>query len=295
MVVAQDTRSQPKVTEIDLRDVIADLIARKYQIAAMMLVGAMVAMALAFWLVPTYRATVILSPSSDSQSGSMSAALGSLGGLASLAGIGVGTDVSNPTEEALAVLRSPRFTQSFIREEEMLPVLFSKKWDAHAQRWAVEQSDEPTLGDGLKYLDDLRTIHQDKKTGLITLQVDWKDPELAAKWANKMVLKLNAEMAQRAVSRTDAYLNYLQEELRSSSVSEMKEAISRLIEAQMKQKMLAKSTGEYSFKVIEVAIPPPIADPIRPKKVLMTIVGAIIGTIIGAMFVIGAGRRRKAA
>lgn len=242
----------------------------------------------AFKITPVYRASVLMVPANgdrNSMSGTMSSVMGQVGGLASFAGIHAGGGDLG-TEEALAVLRSRDFTGRFITDEQLMSVLFANKWDAANKKWKVAAIGQPTLSSAYKYFDRIRSVSQDKRTGLITLQIDWKDRIAAAAWANELVQRLNAEMRARAIAQVSASLGYLEKELASTSIVEVREAINRLIEAQVKQRMLANVTQEYAFRIVDKAVAPDSNDTIKPNRVLLVVMGPLVGLGIAIVLVL---------
>ena len=243
----------------------------------------------AFVLTPFYRAAVVLAPASDernSMSGALNSALGSLGGLASFAGLNLNSG-DLETEEALAVLHSRQFTSAFISDFKLKPVLFARKWDAASHAWKGGPNKEPSDAATYRYFNDkIRTIVQDKKTGLITMQIDWLDRIAAAEWANELIRRLNAEMRGRAIDKAERSLVFLERELETTSTLEVRDAINRLIEAEIKQRMLANVTQEYSFRVVDRAITADRDDPVFPNKVLLILLGPLLGLLIGSLAVL---------
>jgi uncharacterized protein involved in exopolysaccharide biosynthesis len=274
--------------EIGLRQMLVILWWKRWWIISSVVLFTAAFTTAAYTITPIYRASALLMPASSERgsSGVLGSALGQLGGLASLAGISVGAGDSE-TEEALAVLRSRQFTERFISDNNLLPKLFAKKWDAAKNSWKVAQKDQPTLAKANAYFsENIRTIAQDKKTGLITLQIDWKDRNEAAVWANELVLRLNQDMRARAIAKTDASVGYLEKELKSTSLIGTQEAINRLIEVQIKQRMLASVSQEYSFRVVDRAMPADEDDPIKPKKMLLLVAGPFFGSFLGVVLVL---------
>ncbi|MGE0114276.1 MAG: Wzz/FepE/Etk N-terminal domain-containing protein [Steroidobacteraceae bacterium] len=282
-----DTENWDEESSIDLRELFVRFWQKRWWIISSVVVCATAFTVAAFTITPVYRVTALLVPVSSERgsNGILGAALGQLGGLASLAGIGLKSGDSE-TEEALAVLRSRQFTESFIRDKQLMPVLFPKNWDSVSKKWKVANEDQPTSAKAYKYFNEtIRAISQDKKTGLIALQIDWKDRNEAAVWANELVQRLNAEMRARAIAKADASVGFLQKELMSTSDVGTREAINRLIEAQIKQRMLANVTQEYAFRVVDKALAPDADDPIWPKKMLMIVFGPLFGLILGVVVV----------
>jgi capsular polysaccharide biosynthesis protein len=282
----------------DLRALLATLSARRWLIIGCVLVSAATCTATAFVMTPVYRASVVLTSASTERNdanNSLNSALGQLGGLASLAGLSVGANDA-ATEESLAVLQSREFTESFINQKNLMPELFARQWDAKDGSWTVSAwRPRPTPARAFKYFDrHVRSIIRDKKTGLVTLQIEWRDRNESAEWANELVQRLNAEMRRRAIIKADASLGYLQKELISTPEVGMREAIYRLIEGQVKQRMLADVTEEYAFRVVDRAMAPDADDPVRPKRLLLLLGGPFFGLVVGIALavLIGAPRPR---
>jgi uncharacterized protein involved in exopolysaccharide biosynthesis len=281
---------QGSVAGTDLQVLIARLTARRSWLITGVLVSTAVFIFAAFFMTPIYRSeTVLISASEErnSMSSSLNSALGQLGGLASLAGITLGSS-DNATEEALAVLRSRQFTERFIGDLNLRPELFADKWDAQRGEWKVQAQRQPTPARAFKRFAKLRTIKQDNKTGLVTLQIDWKDRLKAAQWANELARRLNAEMRARAIENAEAALKFLERELESTTVVETRQAINRLIEAQVRQRMIANVTQEYAFRVVDPALPSDKDDPVRPQKLLLLALGPLVGLVLGVLAVLAA-------
>jgi uncharacterized protein involved in exopolysaccharide biosynthesis len=270
---------------IDLRAVVATIRAHRWWLIISTVLFAGLFMAAAFMMTPVYRSTAVLVPASADRSGmgSLDSALGGLGGLISLAGIDIGSG-SVATEEALAVLTSREFTENFIRDENLMPVLFADQWDPDAQKWKGEEADWPTAADAFRYFDGtIRTVSRDNQRGLINIEIEWKEPEQAALWANELVRRVNEEMRMRAIESTTASLAYLEKELLATSIVESRTAIGRLMEAQINRRMFANVTEEYVFRIAGKALPPDRKDVVRPRKLLMSLLGVAIGLTVGVL------------
>lgn len=271
---------------IDLREILETVWSGKWLFMACVVAIAALFTVAAFIMTPVYRATTVLVPverQAGSLNGALGSMLGSLGGLASLAGLGMGG--STDVEEALAVLKSREFTEAFIVDKQLLPLLFAGRWDAQQKTWKGEK--HPTLAMGYKVFDRrLRTVTRDKKTGLVTLTIDWRDREQAAEWANEMVARLNAEMRKRALTEAEASVRYLEAEMQATALVGSRDAIGRLIEAQINQRMLANVTREYAFRIADRALPPDQTDPVKPNKTLMLAAGLLVGGVFGLLVVL---------
>lgn len=223
-----------------------------------------------------FRAEVLLRPADTKSAPGISGALGGLGGLASLAGINIG--VGN-TAEPIAVLSSREFTAAFLEDQNLLPVLFPSRWDSANKTWKPSRfSGLPDIRDGVRYFDkNIRTVREDKKTGFVTMSIEWTDPNVAANWANLLVDRVNERMRNRALAESELNVTYLKQELASSNIVSLQQSIGHVLETELQKLMLAKATKEYSFKIIDHAEPPKWRS--SPRRVLM----------IGASFIFGLG------
>jgi uncharacterized protein involved in exopolysaccharide biosynthesis len=275
---------------IDSRELIALLWRRRLIIVGSAALWTAVLAAVAFLATPVYRGSAELLPPNADRSilGDLGSGLGSVSGLASLAGINLPSGNSN-VDEALAVLRSRQFTEDFISANNLMPELFPSRWNNRSETGNTNTllKGQPTLARAFRKFDDnIRTVSRNTKTGLITISIDWKDRTKAAAWANGMVRSLNAEMRARAISKADASLGYLQKELAATTDVGTREAVNRLIENEIKQRMFADVTEEYALRFVDQAMVPDSDDPVRPRKALLIAVGFIMGMVVGVVAVL---------
>lgn len=277
--------------DLDLRQVAARLWRAHYWIVLSVALFTGVLAAIALLMQPVYRATVMLAPVNANDSALDDSPVGSLGGLAALAG-DIGVPGGTRTQEALAVMRSREFIERFIVDHRLLPELYASIYDARQQSWTVADDRQPTLARAYKYFNEISTAAVDPKTGLVKVQIDWRNPRQAATWANELVVRLNAVMRQRAIERSSAYIGYLEKELTTTPEITARAALGRLLEAQIRERMLATVNQEYALRVIDRALIPDARDPLRPKKLLLVMLGALVGLLVGAggVFVYGATR-----
>ena len=226
-----------------------------------------------------WRADVVLAPADKK---ALPGALGQLGGLASLAGVNIG---GGGDQEPLAVLRSKGFARAFITEQDLMSVLLKD----------VKSTDGKPLDirDALREFDKVRSVSDDKKTGLVTLGVRWKDPETAASWANLLVKRLNERQRAQALAESQRNVDFLQKEMASTSVVSLQQSMGRVLEGEMQKLMLARGNEEFAFKVIDPATSPKQRD--APKRALVAIVATLAGGFLGllAVFLRKAIRERR--
>jgi uncharacterized protein involved in exopolysaccharide biosynthesis len=249
------------------------------------LASTMVAIVVAYAMTPVYRARALLAPVVDDAASANMAGLSAspLGNFAALAGLTVNA-TSARVNEAIALLQAREFTERFIEENNLLPVLFADDWDAERKAWAVEDpADAPTLADAYRVVNDIRTVSQDRRSGFVTVTVDWSDREVAARWAGLLIDGVNRRMRERTIREAERSLEFLNKELQRASVLEIQQSIYRLMEAQIKTIMLANVRDQYSFRIIDPPTVPDTKDRIRPKRTLLALLGLLLGATAGVI------------
>ena len=261
---------------IDLLALWHVLVHYKHVLLGVFLIGMLLATGFAFLSTPIYRAELIMAPVSQEESGKLSSLAGQFGGLASLAGINLGSK-GNDVDRVLATLKSRAFLVPFLKQE--------MQRNNIAPLFATELTGEiPSTLDIYKiFSDDVLDIRKDNKTGLVTLGVEWRDPVLAARWANELVVRLNEHQRQMAITEAQQSIDYLNQQLDNTSVVDMQQAIYRLIESQTKVIMLANVKKEYVMQVIDPALAP--EKPVRPQRSLILVLGAVLSAMLGIFIV----------
>lgn len=240
-----------------------------------------IAAAVTAWIVtPEYTASVVLLPvSTHGGSVDLGGSASELTGLASLAGINL-NGANQVKTEALATLESEILTEQYIRQHDLLPILFSSEWNAATRQWkTTDPRKVPTLWKANRSFKDVRAIDDDTKTGLITLTIKWKNPYLAADWANGLVKLTNDYLRQRAIDEAERNIAYLSGEVSKTNIVEVKSAIYTLMESEIKNEMIARGRNEYALRVIDPAVPPEKMS--FPRPVLWTAGAFLAGIFLG--------------
>ena len=279
---ARPTESAPA---IDLLSVFSILLRYRALVLGFGVLGLAAGIAAAVLMTPIYRAAVLVAPvEEEPMSQGLSSLAGQLGGLASFAGVNLRGD--SEVDENLAVLRSREFGMRFVESEDLLPLLYADEWDPAKAGWKDPET-APTPGEVWETFDeDVRHISVDRGTGLVTLAVEWSDPDLAAAWANLMVTRVNADLKARAIDEAERSLRYLNRELEGTTIVELRQAIYRLIEQQINKIMLANVREEFAFTVLDPAVAPDRDDIYRPNRPVMVVLGLIVGLVVGGVLAV---------
>ena len=291
-LVPQQLAVTPSTTDktMDLDGALRAIKHRWKLVALITLIFVGIGIALSISAPRMYQAEVVLIPTK--KQATLSSSLGQLSGMTGMAGISL---PSAEAGEPLAFLKSKDFIRAFIVDNNLLPILYAKRWDAINQRWKnPDVKKQPDVRDGVRYFDrSIRSVLEDKKTGLVTLTIKWKDSQQAADWANLLVKRLNDRMRQRAITDAGRSVSYLQQEIAATNVVSLQQSLGRVLESEMQKLLLAQANEEFAFKVIDAAYP--AKSPSNASTLLIGFCFGLIGFFLSSVIVLIAARRRPPA
>jgi len=247
-----------------------------------------------------YKSSVLLAPSGDEGGQSKIASLmGGLGSLASIAGINTGTGMS--VEKTIAILKSRQFTHEFLAQNDRLHFLFRDMWDEKSMEWKAPEGnvfsslksfvkgdggrfEGPTYEQTYNRFNEVRAVGFDNTSGLVTLSIELSDPSYAQIWANELVAQLNRHVRKKDIEEAERGIKYLESQIASNSLVEMKKILYALMESKVQTIMLATVRDEYVFKIVDPAVKPEA--PSAPRRTVILVGFTIAGVIIGIFLVL---------
>ena len=263
--------------EIDLFEFIRILIQTWKPIVGITLVCTSISVIYALFFAPeSFKAETLLVPAKEEKSAA-SSALSQFGGLAAMAGISIPS--SSNVERVLATLETREFLKQFISKRNLLPIIFDEKWDKSSATWKkIEGQEEITIEDGIVPLQGAIEVDQDK-SGLVILSVSWKDPDIAAQWANDLVQQINEQLREQAIADSQKRVGYLEQELAKTTLHDMRAVLYNLLESEKQKAMLANVNEDFALEVIDPAVAPEIRE--KPNRKLIVAVGGFCGGFLG--------------
>lgn len=255
---------------------------RKIVVAAVTLLVSGLGTLWAFTMKPVYQASVLMMPATlDANRSGLAGLIGQIGGIGALPGMS--TLETGSAAEYLALIQSPQFVRAFLQDNALLPIFFAGQWDGAQSQWRTTDSrTPPTLEDGYRlFVHKIMTVERERDTGLVTLSMQWTDPQLAANWANMLVNTANEQLRDRAITEAQTNIEYLRAELDKEAVIEVRSAIYKLIENQLNAMMVANGRKQYAFRILSAALAPDPDHFVRPKRKLMMGLSLFMGLVCG--------------
>ena len=224
-----------------------------------------------------YRAEILLA-SSQSSGQSPSTAQS---GLAALAGINLSSGTDEKTLIAIETLKSRKFISEFLIRHEALPALMAPiSWDSKEDILEVGEYDGSIQEATKAFLDIFFVGKLSERTPFVLMTITHISPTQARDWLESMVADLNKSLSQREVTEVESSINYLQEQINKTNVSDLKQLFYSLIQAQTSKGMLAEARPEYAFRVIDPAIAPELKhSPQRLFIVISSVMYSLIAII----------------
>lgn len=265
-----------------LADLTRDVWYRRWSTVGIMVALALLGLAYGLLTPKEYTASVVVAPVLGKQSsqgfGGLGSVSGELGGLATLAGLSLpGKEEDN---EAIAVLQSEAITQDYIRQNGLLPILYASKWNPKLGAWkSTDPLRVPTLWKANRlFKNKIRRVTEDSKSGLYVLTIKWRNPVLAARWANGLVGMTNDYLRMQARQEAERDIEYLKGQADSATAVGVKSVLYSLLESEIDKEMAATGKQEYALKVIDPAFVPEMPSSYGP--LLWAALGAFIGAVL---------------
>jgi len=210
--------------EINLLDYWRIVMKRWKIIAGIFVISVVTAAIISLLMTPIYQAKATLMPV-ESSGGRLSGALQNLGSLPFVGGMaGIG---GASATKLVAVLKSRTLAEDVIHALNLTRIFFKDKKDK-----------PPSLEDAVESLTDITKIADDKKGGVISISVEYKDPKIAADIANHYTTVLQKFINENTLSMAKRNRIFIEDQLEKVK-RELKEAEEAMKSFQTDKKIVA--------------------------------------------------------
>ncbi|NIO21043.1 MAG: hypothetical protein GTN76_09960 [Candidatus Aenigmarchaeota archaeon] len=254
-----------------------------------------------FLLTPIYRSTAIILPINKSIPSLIEGS-----GLSSLIGL-IGMDKGSNSSTIMAILKGNSIKEKVILNHQLMKVLFEDEWDEKNNNWKDEP---PHIWEGIRELDDIVRIEEERKTGAISISTDFKDPNIASDISNWIIEEVSRTLQEKSFSiarhqrvnieeilaSLKGHLKIPEGDLPDISLFMRKmrdlEISEKAYEELLVQYYLAKfqeAKEDVVFQVIDEA--KPMDKPAKPRKLLNTLIGLVVSLLLSAYYTVITERR----
>ncbi len=168
--------------EIGLLDYWRVIVKWKGTVILMVLVLTSFSVLITLFLPKTYQAKTTIMPIEGQRTGELTLTAAQLFGIA---------PSSSSLLQLMAILKSRTLAERMIDKYDLKKVLYPKLWDQQNQKWIPNDPQKiPSMEHAVNNLFSKVTFAEDKKTPLIEIKVEMRDPKVATEIANGYVKEL---------------------------------------------------------------------------------------------------------
>ena len=294
---------------LNFSSIISEISSRKKFIFLFTFSFLLIGVIYSFSIPNTYQSTALLSVNSDSAGGSsMSSLAKQYGGVASMAGISLpGGEEEDRGVIAMETIKSRNFLRNLILDNDILPQLYAAKsydfshkkinydkklYDSKNKKWVRKPSlfnrslkPAPSNEEAYrKYIKETISVYQDKKTNLIYVSVKHFSPHFAKEFLELIIKEMNDSIRDKDLKESEKAINYLNEYLATSQVTEIRKSINDLIETHLEKVMMCYISEDY---VLEIIDPPFVPERKHsPSRAVNLFLSFILGLTISIILVV---------
>lgn len=232
-----------------------------------------------------YMSTISMLSAQEDNDNALQRVTNQLGAVAGLLGVGQ-QGGRRDVNESLATLRSRVLVADFLKTEEFLDDVFG----VLGPEAIADLSEEDRLQAAVTYFqDNILTVAYDTRTSLMGVSMTWTDRHRAAELANHYIAFANEAMRQRGIGSARNRIAFLHKAADDAATVELRQAIYRLVEAQVNAEMMAATKPDYAFLIMDPAVPAGIGEFVRPQTWLLTVIAAMFGAglAFGVLLMLG--------
>jgi hypothetical protein len=284
---------------IDLRELFRILLQGKWTIVSVTALISIFGLIYSLLLPNIYESRALLAPVNPSNG--ISRSIRGYSGLAGIAGINLPTiGEKGNSVKAMHKIGSLSFFENNILTNIYLPDLMAVKdwnrkknilsydesiYNAESDTWIGDRSPQkPSAQKSFEVFSAHSSLSQDQITGFVSLSIKHQSPFIAKQWAELIVNEINNFYRLKDKSESEKAVSYLNKQISSTGLSEIKEVLAQLLQEETKKLSLIEANKFYVFEYID---PPAVMEyKSQPKRALICILSAFMGGMLSVLIVL---------
>jgi len=195
--------------------------------------------------------------------------------VASEFGLGGGGEV----DKIEVLLKSRQLVQLVVEKHNLMPLLFEEKWDVQKKAW--NESPAPTIQDAYKLIQDgLLKVTRDRKTDVITVSIEHKNPEFARSVVDYYLTELSEGLRAKVLKDAQENMRFLTEQLDRTTDPLLREKIYNMLAKEIEKDTFARAQTYYGFYVLDPPIAPDLNKKAGPKRSLIGILSVMVAFFV---------------
>ena len=263
--------------EINLLDYFIVLFKHKWLIIGLVFLAGLAAVFFSLRMTNINRSEATIIPRQEEKSATPPsiAILRGLGGMAEeLAGLGSGGSL----DKFEVVLKSRFLSQRIVDRYKLMPRLFEEDWDSEKKAWLINPA--PTFQDAYRSLIGMLTVSRNRKSDVMTIKFDDKNPQFAKEMAERYLTELSETLREETLKDAKENQRFLRRQLEQTPDALMKEKISAMLAREIEKEIFARAQTYYSFQVLDPPFVPDLDKKVKPRRALICILSVTVAFFV---------------
>jgi LPS O-antigen subunit length determinant protein (WzzB/FepE family) len=233
----------------------------------------------------------------------MTSMLGSYSAISNITGMNLLNESSTQSSEAIERMVSLEFFRDsvypFINIEDLIAVkdwnakdnrlIYDPKvYDAKKNSWiensTFSKENKPSFQEAYKSFIDIFSVNEDIATGFVKVSISHVSPNIAKSWLDLIIQNINEKMRDVDKELALNAIDFLKIQLSKNQLTELNNAISKILESQVQILMMTSVNDGYVYKTISSPISPEVNS--SPNRPLIIFLGTLISLFVSIFFVI---------
>lgn len=242
-----------------------------------------------------YTSSAMLAPSENKDN--LANSLKNISGLAAIAGI----SAFNSSDNELVgreIIKSFKFFKEMILPQVKLEDIHAiKEWNYKTNKviydkkifnelessWVrvvtYPQKKIPSPQESFQEFNNFFNISFDKETTFMIISVTHYSPVIAKEWTEIIANGINQTMRDDEKKRVERSIEFLDNQINQTNLSEIKNSLLELIQQELKKLMIIESSDEYIYKILEPPIVPELKS--SPNRLIIIFISIVLGFVVG--------------
>jgi hypothetical protein len=226
----------------------------------------------------------------------------SLSGLASIAGVSLPKGgATSPFALYLQVLQSRSVAEAIYKDEYLMRRMFPQRWNDEMRKWQQpkglrtslarlvtslfiidsERTEKPTVAEVQRFLSDRLNVVENRRDSMAHLYFANEDKEFTILFLTRVHEQADRILRERALKRTEVYIEYLDRQLSKTTVAELRETLSQASAEQQRARMVALSGLPFAAEPVGgISLS---ARPVQPNPFLVLVIGIIFSLLLALL------------
>lgn len=288
--------------KIDFLDIIITLWNKKYLIISSTILTTLIAVIYAINLPNIYQSKAVLE-TNNLETSEKANTMGGISGFSGIGGIAIPARNTTKSELGIAVVTSHSFFEGIYNKYDVLPQLMAaEKWnpktniisydpkiyDEKNKSWVrkvtpPKQPKPSTQEAHRRFLNQMK-ISQRKDDALVLISYEHISADFAKEFLEIIISEVNSIFMEKEVQEGEISIQYLNEQVVKTELSELRSGLSELIQKEISAIMIAKANPDFLFTIVDAPITPERKS--SPQRPLIVFIGLLIGLLTSSFYIL---------